>query len=217
PPARGVGALPAREGLRLRARWVQEFQARLVREAASRLAARGTLADASRIALLRWPELVTALDGGPLPGDLAERLPRPESAPLPDAFRLAEGGVVVPERGPRAAGRADGAGRGASAGRATGTAWDGSGPRPTDAVLVVRTLDPGLAPLLPSLNGLVAETGSPLSHLAVLAREFRVPAVVGAADAVRRFPPGARLTLDGTSGDVTSADAPRRGGGEADR
>lgn len=89
-----------------------------------------------------------------------------------------------------------------SGGRAIGTAWGGDGPPPPDAVLVVRTLDPTLAPLLPRLAGLVAQTGSPLSHLAVLAREFGVPAVVGATDAVHCFPPGTRLTVDGTTGDL---------------
>ncbi|MEU6225852.1 PEP-utilizing enzyme [Streptomyces sp. NPDC047042] len=77
-------------------------------------------------------------------------------------------------------------------------------------MLVVRTLDPALAPLLPGLTGLVAQTGSPLSHLAVLAREFGLPAVVGTKDAVSRFPPGSRLTVDGTTGDVR-ADAVRNG------
>jgi pyruvate,water dikinase len=93
-----------------------------------------------------------------------------------------------------------------SSGRAVGTVWDGTGPRPPDAVLVVRTLDPALAPLLPGLVALVAQTGSPLSHLAVLAREFGLPAVVGATDAVHRFPPGSRLTVDGTAGDVRPGD-----------
>ncbi|NGO14113.1 pyruvate phosphate dikinase, partial [Streptomyces sp. HC44] len=190
-------SLPPREALRLRIRWVQELQVRLVREAARRLAVRGGLDEPSKVGLLRWPELIEALEGGPLPGDLKERLPRAASAPLPDAFRLAEGGVVVAERTAR-----EGEGQGVSGGRATGTAWDGTGPRPPDAVLVVRTLDPALAPLLPGLAGLVAQTGSPLSHLAVLAREFGLPTVVGATDAVRRFPPGSRLTVDGTTGDV---------------
>lgn len=195
----GVAALPTREALRLRIRWVHELQARLVREAARRLAARGALDDPRRVALLRWPELVAALRHQPLPADLAERPVRAPSAPLPDAFRLADG-QVVPERTAR---RADGAGQGVSGGRAAGVAWDGSAPRPPDAVLVVRSLDPALAPLLPSVSGLIAQHGSPLSHLAVLAREFRLPAVVGVKDAVRRFPPGCRLTLDGTTGETT--------------
>ncbi|MFH8368821.1 PEP/pyruvate-binding domain-containing protein [Streptomyces sp. NPDC018031] len=196
----GVAALPVREGLRLRIRWVQELQARLVRETARRLAARGALTERERMALLRWPELVAALRHQPLPADLGERPARAPSAPLPDAFRLADG-QVVPERSPL---RPDAsAPRGVSAGRAAGVAWDGSGPRPADAVLVVRNLDPALAPLLPAVAGLVAQNGSPLSHLAVLAREFRLPAVVGVADAVRRFPPGSRLILDGTTGEIT--------------
>ncbi|MEW1924232.1 PEP/pyruvate-binding domain-containing protein [Streptomyces sp. NPDC088360] len=195
----GASGLPPREALRLRIRWVQELQVRLVRDAARRLRVRGELGAAGRVGLLRWPELMDALAGGRLPGDVGERLPRAVSAQLPDAFRLAEGGVVVAERHARRA--ADG-GHGVSGGRAAGTVWDGTGARPPEAVLVVRTLDPALAPLLPGLAGLIAQTGSPLSHLAVLAREFGLPTVVGAADAVRRFPTGSRLTLDGTTGDV---------------
>ncbi|MBT2417617.1 pyruvate phosphate dikinase [Streptomyces sp. ISL-22] len=193
-----AAALPPRESLRLRIRWVQELQARLVREVARRLGI-----PVERVGLLRWAELAAVLDGGALPGDLHARVPQAESPPLPDAFRLADGQVVVAERGED---RGDGV-RGVSAGRVVGTAWDGAGPRPKDAVLVVRTLDPALAPLLPGLTGLVAQTGSPLSHLAVLAREYGLPAVVGAADAVRRFPPGSRLTVDGTAGDVRLGDA----------
>ncbi|MEU6251637.1 PEP/pyruvate-binding domain-containing protein [Streptomyces sp. NPDC047043] len=184
--------LPPREALRLRIRWVQELQVRLVREAARRVEL-----DLERVGLLRWRELVAVLDGGALPDDLHARVPPPESPPLPDAFRLAEGNVVA-ERGN---GRGDGV-RGVSGGRAVGTVWDGTEPRPSDPVLVVRTLDPALAPLLPGLTGLVAQTGSPLSHLAVLAREFGLPAVVGATDAVRRFPPGSRIAVDGTTGDL---------------
>jgi pyruvate,water dikinase len=48
----------------------------------------------------------------------------------------------------------------------------------------------------------VAETGSVLSHLAILAREFGVPTVVGVAGAVTRFPPGTPIVVDGTTGEV---------------
>ncbi|MEV8542448.1 PEP-utilizing enzyme [Streptomyces sp. NPDC051572] len=170
-----------------------------MREAARRLGP----AAADRIGLLRWPELAAVLDGEPLPGDLHARVPQAESPPLPDAFRLTAEGTVVAER---TGDKDDGDGRGVSGGRAVGTVWHGTGPRPSDAVLVVRTLDPALAPLLPELTALVAQTGSPLSHLAVLAREFGLPAVVGAADAVRRFPLGSRVAVDGTTGEAKTAD-----------
>ena len=209
-PAAPAPALPPREALRLRVRWVQELQVRLVREGARRLVVRGGLDDGARVGLLRWPEFMTALEGGPLPEDVRKRQPQPVSAPLPDSFRVAEDGTVVAERSTDSSG--DG-GRGVSGGRAAGTVWDGTGTPPSDAVLVVRTLDPALAPLLPGLTGLVAQTGSPLSHLAVLAREFGLPAVVGATDAVIRFTPGTRLTVDGTTGEVRIGDATGTGDG----
>ncbi|MDT0309042.1 PEP/pyruvate-binding domain-containing protein [Streptomyces sp. DSM 44917] len=219
---RGVAALPVREGLRMRVRWVQEMQARVVREVAAR--GRGTAEesavgvgpdapDLERLALLRWPELADALAAGPpepsspgrFPADLAGRRPRPEAPELPAAFRLAAGGRIVPERPGRRAG--GGEGQGAGGGFGTGTAWHGTGERPERAVLVVRTLDPALAPHLPGLAGLVAETGSVLAHLAVLAREYGVPTVVGVPGALERFPPGARVRVDGAAGAV-SAETP---------
>ncbi|MDT0306328.1 PEP/pyruvate-binding domain-containing protein [Streptomyces sp. DSM 44917] len=206
-PARGVagtgpgtGSLGVREALRLRIRWVQAFQVALVREVAGRAGARRV--NAGRLALLRWPELLAVAEGGPLPADFARREAPAEGPPLPDAFRLAPGGVVVAEPG-NAPGAGPGAGaRGVSGGRASGVAWDGAGEVPADAVLVVRHLDPALAPLLPGVAGLIAQTGSPLSHLAVLARELGLPVVTGAAEAVRRFPPGTPVLLDGTTGEV---------------
>ncbi|MFI6585330.1 PEP/pyruvate-binding domain-containing protein [Embleya sp. NPDC050493] len=198
---RGVGTLPVREGLRLRIRWVQEMQAGMVREFAARLATAGLVDDPAVVAQLRWSELVAAADGIDLPVDLAARVPRPDRPPLPAAFHLVAGRpVAVPARsGVGAAG----GGQGAGGGTGTGTVWDGVGVRPPRAVLVVRVLDPALAALLPGLAGLVSETGSPLSHLAVLARERRVPTAVGVADAVDRFVPGTTVTVDGGTGQVT--------------
>ncbi|WP_228081367.1 PEP/pyruvate-binding domain-containing protein [Streptomyces profundus] len=198
---RGVGALPPREGLRLRSRWVQEMQARVVRECAARWGAAGYENALVRASSLRWPELLAALDGGGPPGG-DPRKPRPWAPELPAAFRLSPRGEPVPER----LGDADGGeppGEGASGGFGKGVAWDGTGEPPPRAVLVVRSLDPALAPRLPGLAGLVAESGSALSHLAVLAREYRVPAAVGVPHAVERFPPGTELSVDGTTGTVT--------------
>ncbi|MGP4047710.1 PEP/pyruvate-binding domain-containing protein [Streptomyces sp. 2A115] len=201
---RGVGALPVREGLRLRIRWVQEMQAQMVREMTRRLGPGECHLGLTRLSLLRWDELVKAADGAGLPADLAERQPRPDTGPLPAAFRLADGHPVA-QLPPGH--RTSGEGQGAGGGFGTGTAWDGHGARPDHPVLVVRSLDPALAPLLPGLAGLVAETGSALSHLAVLAREYRVPTAVGVPGAVDRFLPGSALTVDGGTGAVTADDS----------
>ncbi|SEG92872.1 pyruvate, water dikinase [Actinacidiphila yanglinensis] len=214
---RGVGFLSVREGLRLRIRWVQEMQTSMVREMGSRIDAHCPRVERGRIALLRWRELTTVADGGARPRDLAERLPRRQTPPLPAAFRLAEDGRPQAVRIGRGPGDGEGEGQGAGGGLGTGTAWDGEGPRPQDPVLVVRSLDPALAGLLPDLAGLVAETGSVLSHLAVLAREYHVPTVVGVPRAVERYAPGTTLTVDGATGTIEAAQAaqaPRTAPGE---
>jgi pyruvate,water dikinase len=63
-------------------------------------------------------------------------------------------------------------------------------------------LQPGLAPLLTRLHGIVAETGSVLSHLAILAREARVATVVGYAGAADELREGIVVRVDGESGQV---------------
>ena len=60
--------------------------------------------------------------------------------------------------------------------------------------------------MLPRLAGIVAETGSVLSHLAILAREAGVPTVVGYAGAMEELPEGADVFVDGDAGRVTVKD-----------
>ena len=72
---------------------------------------------------------------------------------------------------------------------------------------MVTHLDPRLATVIPRLGGLVAETGSPLSHLAILAREHGVPTVVGHAGATTRYQEGDLLVVDGSTGTVRVTDA----------
>jgi pyruvate,water dikinase len=192
----GVGteqALPLREALRLRARWVQELTARVASHLGERLVSSGVLESDRDVARLRWNELEDAVMRRP-----AEVVPNVEKSgpPLPAAFRLTESGNVFP-----VSISSDWVGRGAGGGRGVGTVHHGSSPNPGD-VLVVRTLDPDLAPVLPHLAGLVAETGSVLSHLAIVAREFGIPTVVAFPNALERFSDGARVVVDGVSGEV---------------
>lgn len=190
--------LALREELRLRARWLHELTAFVAWELGTRLHASGILPAAGAVRWLQLDELRAAVNGVRPPEDLSSRRERP-SPPLPAAFRLSLRGDVVPVAVPDAAARG---GQGAGGGRVIGTVSANDGVPPVGAVLVVRTLDPGLATVLPQLGGLVAETGNVLSHLAILAREFGVPAVVGVPDAVARFPAGSEVVVDGTTGEV---------------
>jgi rifampicin phosphotransferase len=210
PPGRrgsvDLAALSPREALRLRTRWLQELTARAAAELGARLHAAGRLDDVDAVAHLTTEELVAAVAGEHLPADLAARVARPSEPPLPAAFRLTPSGNV------RAATDrpTTGAGTGASSGRVVGTVVDTqhvlATPNGLRPVLVTRTLDPDLSTALPHVAGLVAETGSVLSHLAILARELHVPTVVSVPDAVRRFPPGSTVLLDGESGEVAPAE-----------
>ncbi|MFP3966833.1 PEP/pyruvate-binding domain-containing protein [Actinomadura fulvescens] len=195
-PPGAAGALPPRELLRLRIRWVQELGARLAWTAGQRLAAAGTLPSPELVRALRFDELEAALDGGPVPAEVGRRPAPPRTAPLPAVFRLA-GDRIVAEAAPTG----DGA-RPAGGGRGSGPVHSGPDAPPAGSVLVVDTLRPSLAAVLPKLAGLVAETGSPLSHLAILARELDVPTVVGLRGALDRFPPGTEILVDGDTGRV---------------
>ena len=81
-------------------------------------------------------------------------------------------------------------------------------------VLVTRQTDPGWGPIFPLISGLVIERGGMLSHGAIIAREFGIPAVVGVKGATQRIPHDARVTVDGNRGIVRieGGDAEERSG-----
>jgi pyruvate,water dikinase len=67
-------------------------------------------------------------------------------------------------------------------------------------ILVAPSTDPGWTPLFLLAGGLVVETGGEMSHGAIVAREYGIPAVVGATGAVERIQTGQPITVDGTAG-----------------
>ncbi len=73
---------------------------------------------------------------------------------------------------------------------------------PDDAIIVVPYTDAGWAPLLASAKAIIAEVGGQLSHGAILAREYRIPAVMNVDNATRRFQNGQRIRVDGYQGVV---------------
>ena len=101
-------------------------------------------------------------------------------------------------------------GLGISPGRVTGTVRVLSEPvadrlGPGD-ILVAHTTDPGWTPLFSVAGGVVLELGSMLSHGAVVAREYRLPAVVNVAGACTVLRDGQRVTVDGSRGQVRVED-----------
>lgn len=69
-------------------------------------------------------------------------------------------------------------------------------------VLVARVTSPAYNTLLPLLGALVTDRGGLLSHSAIVAREYGLPAVVGCVDATAKIPDGAHVRVDGTTGEV---------------
>jgi phosphohistidine swiveling domain-containing protein len=69
-------------------------------------------------------------------------------------------------------------------------------------VLVAPATDPGWTPLFLTASALVMEMGGMMSHGAVVAREYGIPAVVGVAGATERIATGDAVTVDGSSGAV---------------
>ncbi len=69
-------------------------------------------------------------------------------------------------------------------------------------ILVAPSTDPGWTPLFLTAGGLVMEMGGAMSHGAVVAREYGIPAVVGVPDATTRIRTGDLVMVDGAAGTV---------------
>jgi pyruvate,water dikinase len=78
----------------------------------------------------------------------------------------------------------------------------------TGDILVTAYTDPSWTPLFVAIKGLVTEIGGLMTHGAVIAREYGLPAVVGVEHATRRIRDGQRIRVHGTAGYVEILDAP---------
>jgi phosphohistidine swiveling domain-containing protein len=94
-----------------------------------------------------------------------------------------------------------------SAGRARGTARvihslaEAGKLQPGDVLVTVAT-EPPWTPLFATASAVVTDSGGVLSHSAVVAREYRIPAVVGAGNATTTFKDGQLIEVDGDAGTV---------------
>ena len=178
----------------------------LLKPAGRDLVARSVLADADDIFSLDLPEARRAAAGEDMRGVVAarremfarehvrRRIPRVLLSDGTDA----EAALVRPGEGLR--------GSPASPGVVSGTARvilspSGAHLEPGE-ILVAPSTDPGWTPLFLTAGALVMEMGGMMSHGAVVAREYGIPAVVGVAGATEQIVTGQRITVDGSAGTV---------------
>jgi phosphohistidine swiveling domain-containing protein len=70
-------------------------------------------------------------------------------------------------------------------------------------ILVTKVTDIGYTPAFAYAAAVVTELGGPLSHAAIVAREYGVPCVVNVRGAADRLPTGALIEVDGLAGSIT--------------
>ena len=69
-------------------------------------------------------------------------------------------------------------------------------------ILITAFTDPSWTPLFVSIKGLITEVGGLMTHGAVIAREYGLPAVVGVENATKLIKDGQRIRVNGTEGYV---------------
>ncbi len=191
-------------------------------ELARRLAAAGVIADRDEVFYLTYEELRPAIVE-PKPRDwealVAERRaerarwaavvpPRELGTPLPEVLRDNPitssffGKRPEPSQDPKVI-----TGTGASGGTITATARivrtlaEAHKLQPGD-VLVCEMTMPAWTPLFATVSAVVADSGGVLSHCAIVAREYRIPCVVGTHVGTQALKDGQRITVDGAQGIV---------------
>ena len=181
---------------------------------ATLLVAEGLLPDADAVFFLTHDELgrlARDSDTGLVAAALARReaFAAQESYEFPDVFQGEPTRLDLDLE----AGDSDGVVRGApvSRGRVTGVARivrtiEEASTLRRGEILIAPITDVGWTPYFSLIAGLVTDTGSAVSHGAVVAREYGLPAVVNTRIATRVFTTGDRIVLDGESGIVRLAE-----------
>ena len=70
-------------------------------------------------------------------------------------------------------------------------------------ILVCQVTNPTWAPIFQKIAAAVSDIGGSMSHTAIVAREYGLPAVVGTGSATQRIKDGQRIRVDGGRGMVT--------------
>ena len=176
---------------------------------AERWAQRGWLAQADDFFFLVKEEIAAVITGGAASGLSARAAARRAAwqhwmaqATFPEVLDAAGKPVVAAVTDENAL-----TGIAASGGRVTGRARVILSPQEATSlqagdILVTRSTDPGWTPVFALISGVVLEIGGQLSHGAIVAREYGLPAVVNVAGATRRIVDGETITVDGGAGVV---------------
>jgi pyruvate,water dikinase len=200
---------------------------RFVLHIGQRLTDRGQLTDASDVNFLTEDEVVDAVrNGTDRRADAARRReehaawatvtppqtlgtpPPPAEDPFVDALRVRLLGVVHPDADAPAPDPDVLVGVAGSPGVVSGevkvvrSLAEASTLSDGDIMVCEMTLPPWV-PLFSIVGGVVADTGGVLSHCAIVAREFELPAVVGTKVGTTMLENGMHVTVDGTQGRVT--------------
>ncbi|GAA3404599.1 PEP/pyruvate-binding domain-containing protein [Pseudarthrobacter polychromogenes] len=189
---------------------------RQLAEVGAELVKNGTIGDAGDVFFLDFDELRVGLRGADLKGivtrrrrlyDVELRRRRIPRLLLSDGTDVEAAMMAAAAALPQQAAADRLTGTPASAGTATGKVrviMDPVGARlEPGEILVAPSTDPGWTPLFMTAGALVMEMGGVVSHGAVVAREYGIPAVVGVADATTRLHDGQSITVDGAAGTVT--------------
>ena len=181
-------------------------------DAGEALAAEGVLERADDVWFLRKEELFAALDREPISVDVDARRDEFERQTALDPPPILTSEGEVPTARIQRADVPEGAlvGTGVSGGVVEGVARVVRDPTEETIergeILVAPSSDPGWTPLFLNAAGMVVEVGGRMSHGALVAREYGLPAVVSVPDATRRIRTGQRIRIDGTRGLVEVVD-----------
>ncbi len=193
---------------------------RLLLELGRRWTTQGILTQPEDIFFLTLEEITQLAESPhPMQETVKERraqLERSRSRAAPSKIR--DGAEVLPETA--GAGAVEGGLRGiaGSPGTVKGIARVIRGPEEFDKlqngdILVAPLTNPVWTPLFAIAGGLVTEVGGILSHGAIVAREYGIPAVMAVPDATRSLQDGQQLTVDGNKGVVYVGQAEASGCG----
>jgi len=170
-----------------------------VDEAAQRLLNSRALPKLEQIIYLTLPELYAALDGSLSSGETTSLILRREKA-RPQAMKSWRGQWQTAKKSTSNTSVLKGLS--GSSGYAEGTVKVINGPAEFDKlqsgdVLVCPYTDPAWTPLFTLASAVVSDTGGPLSHAAIVAREYGIPAVLGTQTATSQFKDGDHVSVDG--------------------